>query len=142
MKQPTKKVFVKVEHYGDVLAAGLGMKLVAYKEYGSYQGDYIAVLEKDETVYVFKGSYGSCSGCDWLESEMNHYAEDGKNIPEEKVREYVDSPDGKPFLTIPKKDLARIAKAKDIQAFFPANTRNDYDDWSWDDLRKLLTDAS
>ncbi len=35
---------------------------------GSYQGDFYMLGKKDDEYYFFTMNYGSCSGCDWLES--------------------------------------------------------------------------
>lgn len=41
-----------------------------FKEFGSYQGDWVALVTvKGETGWV-EGSYGSCSGCDSFEAEF------------------------------------------------------------------------
>jgi len=64
---------IKVNDYGDMFAKIKGLDLISYEEYGSYQGRYIVIL-KDETtnrLFYYFGSYGSCSGCDWLQSEMD-----------------------------------------------------------------------
>lgn len=67
--ETTLETKIKVKDYGDMLAKIFDMELVAYQQYGSYQGDYLAVLN-DKGIYKFYiGSYGSCSGCDWLEAE-------------------------------------------------------------------------
>jgi hypothetical protein len=47
------------------------MKLIAYQTYGSYQGEYLVVLEDKGILYFYMDSYGSCSGCDWLEAEKD-----------------------------------------------------------------------
>jgi len=60
---------IKVSGYGDMLAKVLDMELVNYEEVGSYQGEYFAVLRDKTDIVIYRGSYGSCSGCDWLESE-------------------------------------------------------------------------
>jgi hypothetical protein len=46
-----------------------GAIIVEYKEFGSYQGTWIAVL-KDGT--FIEGAYGSCSGCDSFQSEFDY----------------------------------------------------------------------
>jgi len=46
-----------------------GAKVVAFQEFGSYQGDWLARL--DDGRYV-TGSYGSCSGCDAFEGEFGY----------------------------------------------------------------------
>lgn len=43
-------------------------KVYGYKEFGSYQGDWLAYVRyKGKDVWI-KGSYGSCSGCDWFQA--------------------------------------------------------------------------
>lgn len=48
-----------------------GAEVVEYKEFGSYQGTWIAFL-KDGT--FIEGSYGSCSGCDAFQAEFDYYS--------------------------------------------------------------------
>lgn len=51
-----------------------GAEVIAYEEFGSYQGDWWAkVLYKGEIGWV-KGSFGSCCGCDAFQAEFD-YAE-------------------------------------------------------------------
>jgi hypothetical protein len=39
-----------------------------YEEGGEYQGEWVAVGEDKEGIWYYKrGSYGSCSGCDWYQ---------------------------------------------------------------------------
>lgn len=128
---------MKIKNYGEVLAAGLGMDLLAYDTYGSYQGDYIAVLKKEDKVFIFKGSYGSCSGCDWLERALDWATDE---VSEDDIKAYCEGE--KPFLVIPSEKLEVVVKASRIEEFFPANTRNDYDDWDWEDIRKLMIQAA
>lgn len=71
---------VKVNDYGDILALKCdGEKIYFSTSGGSYQGEYVAVIKATkkfdnwreielDQYYVFTDSYGSCSGCDWLES--------------------------------------------------------------------------
>lgn len=55
--------------YSETLEAA-GAKVLAFNEFGSYQGDWAALVEYNgETGFVF-GSYGSCSGCDAFEAEF------------------------------------------------------------------------
>lgn len=47
-----------------------GANVISYEQFGSYQGDWAALVEyKGERGIVF-GSYGSCSGCDAFEAEF------------------------------------------------------------------------
>lgn len=127
---------MKCSNYGDVLAAGLKMKLLAYEEFGSYQGDYIAILQDGDAIKIYKGNYGSCSGCDWLEAEKDW--ESGE-ISDEKIADFVK--DDKPFLTLDRAGIEVIAKSDDPSVYFPANTRVDYADWDWKDIKKLMQEA-
>lgn len=52
-----------------------GAEVLAFEEFGSYQGDWWAkVRYKGETGWV-QGSYGSCSGCDAFEEEIGYGSE-------------------------------------------------------------------
>ena len=79
-KNKDEQPYIFVKNYGDMLAQINGMELVEFEEDGGYQGEYCAVLKSEATddyseghvperLYYFFGSYGSCSGCDWLQSE-------------------------------------------------------------------------
>ncbi len=46
-----------------------GVIVKHYKEFGSYQGTWISVLEDGRFI---EGSYGSCSGCDAFEAEFGY----------------------------------------------------------------------
>jgi hypothetical protein len=49
-----------------------GATVLAFEQFGSYQGDWLAkVVYNGETGYV-AGSYGSCSGCDAFEGEFGY----------------------------------------------------------------------
>lgn len=54
--------------YSEAIEAN-GVKIKTYKEFGSYQGTFIAVLEDGRFI---EGSYGSCSGCDAYEAEFGY----------------------------------------------------------------------
>lgn len=58
---------IKVQDYGDVLAQINNMELVSYEEEDDYQGQYLAVLKDKDRLFYYTGSFGSCSGCDWLQ---------------------------------------------------------------------------
>lgn len=126
----------KVGGYGDVLSIGLEKKLLFYAEYGSYQGDYLAILEGKDSVYLHKGYYGSCCGCDWLEAERCW--EDG-TLTKKQIENYCK--DEKPFLEIKKTSLDILIKSKNMKVYFPKNTRLDYNDFNWDDIKKSLIEA-
>jgi hypothetical protein len=55
--------------YKGALAAA-GAQVLAFEEFGSWQGDWLAFVEyKGEKGWV-QGSYGTCSGCDAFYAEF------------------------------------------------------------------------
>lgn len=57
--------------YSEALEAA-GAKIIAFQEFGSYQGDWFAFVEYQGKCGWVQGSYGSCSGCDAFESEFSY----------------------------------------------------------------------
>jgi hypothetical protein len=47
-----------------------GAKILAFEEFGDYQGDWFSLVEYKGEVGWVSGSYGSCSGCDAFEAEF------------------------------------------------------------------------
>ncbi|MGL5727496.1 MAG: hypothetical protein ACRCYD_06540 [Plesiomonas sp.] len=64
-----------MSRYIEALRAA-GCEIIEYKEYGSYQGEWIAIVKVDGEIGVVEGCYGSCSGCDAFESEFGYSDED------------------------------------------------------------------
>ncbi len=67
------------------------------KQEGSYQGDWYMVGKKGEDYYFFTMSYGSCSGCDWIEalsygSEFNDNGDKRKNEMGKLIDEILATP--------------------------------------------------
>ena len=59
---------------------------------GSYQGDwYMVGKDKEGKYYFFTMSYGSCSGCDWLESIASS-GPDGKEEMGELIDKILNTP--------------------------------------------------
>ena len=104
-------------NYGELIAAYTGGTLWSYNEYGSYQGDYVAIIYKDSSLLIYKGEYGSCSGCDWMQDQ-------NEEITDEDVKEYMKN--AKPFLEIPAASFPQTEE--DLAALLPANTRTWLDD--------------
>ena len=48
-----------------------GATVHRFKEYGSYQGDWLAEVTFDGRNGFVRGSYGSCSGCDAFQAECD-----------------------------------------------------------------------
>lgn len=58
---------IDVSDYDDWLKF-LGFRVIAFQRFGSYQGEWYAVVQRPNSkIELVKGSYGSCSGCDELE---------------------------------------------------------------------------
>lgn len=58
-----------------------GAKVLDFKEFGSYQGDWLAFVQYMGETGIVQGSYGSCSGCDAFLAEFDGSApekSDGK----------------------------------------------------------------
>lgn len=67
---------INVSNYGDMLAKLLNMELLTYKQFGNYRGEYVAILKDSERIFYFIDKFGSCGGCDWLESESTEWEYD------------------------------------------------------------------
>lgn len=62
--------------YREALEA-TGARVIDFQSFGSYQGDFFAIVEYNGTKAVVHGTYGSCSGCDSFEAEFGYsYEED------------------------------------------------------------------
>lgn len=61
--------------YKDLLVLA-GATVKKFKRFGSYQGDWYALVDfRGRTGWV-RGSYGSCSGCDAIKAEFEFHGED------------------------------------------------------------------
>jgi len=135
-------------NYGEFLAKALDGILISYKEHGSYQGDYVAILEKDHDWLIYKGKFGSCSGCDWLEGQRLYSDEDyakleeaeysegealeaSFEITEEAKKKFFGDGDNELFLKIPKSQMPDTLE--DFKALLPVNTRTIRDS-EWNDV--------
>lgn len=49
-----------------------GAKVIAFEEFGSYQGDWLAFVEYKGEKGIVHGAYGSCSGCDAFQSQFDY----------------------------------------------------------------------
>ena len=120
--------------YGEMIAKYIGGILWSYAEYGSYQGDYIALIYKDSNLLIYKGSYGSCAGCDWLQS----LHEDEDDILNEQIKKYMAKE--KPFLSIPADSLPETEE--ELMVLLPANSRlwfdDEYNDCTIKDILKQI----
>lgn len=110
---------MKVENYGQMLAEIQGKKLISYDTFGSCQGDWLASIDCGENIEIWKGYYGSCSGCDWIENEKNY---ETNEISEKKIKEFFK--EDRPFCVIPKSVMKDLS-IKTFEQILPASTRSD-----------------
>lgn len=113
-----------------------GHEVLFYREFGSYQGEWAMISYCNEEYYVWKGSYGSCSGCDLYEAEMS-----GDEIfADEKTRKFAE--DYAPFLEVPARTMRALAAQgwEAVGRILPANIRAEsLDGYDWDSLAKDVT---
>jgi hypothetical protein len=120
-----------------------GAEVHEYKEFGSYQGTWIAdVTYRGERGYV-EGSYGSCSGCDAFQGEFDYswdhehdnrkyynpsYEEPLAGCPkcEEYKTKLKEFGEGYLHSIVPKEQLVSIYRKKVA------------DDYSWEDDKEIL----
>lgn len=50
-----------------------GAEVLDFKEIGSYQGTWGAIVNYEGKKCLVTGSYGSCSGCDAFQAEFSYY---------------------------------------------------------------------
>lgn len=71
--------------YLDALRAA-GATVLEFREFGSYQGDWIAYVEYEGGRGYVRGSYGSCDHCDAFQSEFGYVDEDEEGSAEYRAR--------------------------------------------------------
>lgn len=129
---------MKVKDYGDMLAQVIGKKCLSYIEFGSYQGDWMAAIEDGDNIEIWKGYYGSCAGCDFIQSEGDCVYEDGSydyKIDDEKAKEHFK--EDKPFIVIPK-SVIKTCSLEEFESLLPANTREEIYDFEPTKLLKEI----
>lgn len=117
----------------EIVAWCRGHEILYYREFGSYQGEWVMLSHCDGEYYIWKDYYGSCSGCDDYEASMDWgdlHAQDKAVV--EFAEKYV------PFLEVPAATMKNLAAQgpEAVGRIMPANIRNDYDEIGWDGLFK------
>ena len=121
---------MKALDYGELAEWYLKKKLLAYVEFGSYQGEYIVVIDDGDDVLLYKGYYGSCSGCDWLEAERDWVTDE---IKDDVAKEFCQQEFSHPFAAIPKETIKRV-DANTFISFLPANVRAEMYEFDGEEL--------
>lgn len=102
----------------DIVAWALGHETVLYEEFGSYQGEWLLVSFNDGLYYIWKGYYGSCSGCDSYEAKGL-----GSETTRERAKEFAKDYDH--FLEVPRETILKLIAGRKLLEIFPANIRDD-----------------
>lgn len=106
------KTTIKADNYGEVLALVNNLSLVSFEEDGGYQGDYLVVLKGNGKLYYYISSYGSCSGCDWLEDVRDWNTNE---IPYKEALDYCQ--DLKPEYVVPESMPLNFKNKGEYQGF-------------------------
>lgn len=59
-----------------------GAKVLAFEEFGSYQGDWLAKVQYRGDTFWLRDYYGSCSGCDAFQADVGWEPWDDDNAEE------------------------------------------------------------
>lgn len=129
--------FIKIVDYAELIAKIKQLEVVFYEESGDYQGDYLAVLADDHNFYFYLGSYGSCSGCDWLEGEQQWIEGEGNVVDYKVAANFVNN---ELILTakIPIKPFLDLPNANKLQ-FLNAIVGQEVGEWKDEDIGILVT---
>lgn len=102
-----------------MVATARGQRVLWFRMFGSYQGEWLLMSADDERYWLYKDWYGSCSGCDAIEATdfpSPLYADDPK--AQEFIADYP------PFLEMRPDAALRIAKREgNLLAVMPRNQR-------------------
>jgi len=116
-----------------IVAQAKGQEVVKYETFGSYQGEWLMISKDKENYYIYRDSYGSCSGCDSYEAEFGW----NEDITEEHAKLF--SANYEPFITIPIEKYEKMKKEGTLIALLPANMIDGYD-IKFADIKKFLED--
>ncbi len=113
-----------------MVAEARGQRVLWYRQFGSYQGEWLLMSCDDSMFYVYKGWYGSCSGCDAIQHTF-----DGDVDPaSEEVQKFI--ADYPSFLEMRREAAVRVVRANDgnLTPVLPKNQRTWGVDEGPDDL--------
>lgn len=114
------------QSYADV-ATFRGERVLLYRQFGSYQGEWVLFSIAGDEYHLYRGWYGSCSGCDSLQAMQATSV-----VTREDVDEFIS--DYHPFAEIPRVTARKLAANGTFSQVFPANYRSDYSDLNMDEL--------
>lgn len=104
-----------------IIAWCRGHEVLFYREFGSYQGDWVMLSYCDGEYNLWRGCYGSCSGCDHYEASLGDAAHAIDPGVQEFVKDYL------PFLEVPAFTMRNLASQgyRSIGQILPANMREE-----------------
>lgn len=111
-----------------------GHRPLVYLTFGSYSGEWVclAVDDSDRHFYVYKGYYGSCSGCDSLEHDDPTSREECWNFAK----------DYPPFAEIPPETMKNLCERNTLKKVLPGNIREEGGDIAWEEVESEFTLAA
>lgn len=128
-------MLVDVSDY-TVVAEARGHKILWFRRFGSYQGEWLMLSRDDNLYYLWRGWYGSCSGCDSLAaSRLDSWRDDHQWTHDDPdVVDFIK--DYEPFLEMEPHAALEIAKRDgNLFTVMPANFRESLDeDWRLDGM--------
>lgn len=108
-----------------MVAEAQGHRVLFYREFGSYQGEWLLFSYFEEHFYLWKDWYGSCSGCDAIQGEF--YSESSLAIDDPKLVEFVK--EYRPFLKMRMESAVHIAEKRGtLEHLLPANVSYDMEE--------------
>lgn len=110
---------IAVEDY-TVVAEARGQRVLWFRRFGSYQGEWLLFARDDEHYFIYKDWYGSCSGCDSLEAEFG-WGEKRFALDDAKLVSFVAA--YHPFLRMTHSSALRLARSGNILQVLPRNRR-------------------
>jgi len=99
-----------------IIAQAKGHQLLWYECYGDYTGTWVMLTRYGDKYYIWKDSYGSCSGCDNLQASSLGSESSFKEIWE-FAKNY------EPFLAVPVDVALSLVAKGQLSEIFPANER-------------------
>ena len=120
-----------------MVAEARGQRVLWFRRFGSYQGEWLLLARDDERYYVYKDSYGSCSGCDAIEGTFTWSRQDELQPDDPEVQEFIK---GYPsFLEMTPRGALNVAE-RDGSLFkvLPANRREWQDEVTNEEVGRQL----
>jgi hypothetical protein len=107
-----------------MVAEARGQCVLWYRQFGAYDGEWLLMSRDDNLFYLYRGSYGSCSGCDALQSEFSYDRDLTPDMP--RVQNFI--ADYPPFLEMKIEAAQRVVEREgNLLAVLPRNRREWYD---------------